>query len=133
MNEPNYLGLVTKFYCNMLESTLNLDIIFIEVRKKAMFVTHELILSILGLLNAGIVIREMKNDAKPHSEYDIEYRLPEGWIRKKSTSYMGELDIYVQYGMEKVLLQKHHDQHIMSSLEEEDQSSNYHPPAYKKE
>lgn len=75
MIQPTYPGLDNEFYGDMLVSTFNVDIIFIEVRVKAISVTIELISSALGLPNAGIIIRKMKKDAKPHPKYDREYGL----------------------------------------------------------
>lgn len=96
MDEPTYSGLVVEYYENVLESTLNPDVIISKVKGKSINITLELLLNLLGLPNSGIVIREMKNDAKPHSKYYLEYGLLKGWIRKKLAYYIGELDKYVQ-------------------------------------
>lgn len=115
MTELTCLGLVIEFYSNMLESILNLGIIFIKLRGIIILVAPEIILSVQRPPNIRIVIREMRNYVKPHLEYDREYGLPHDRVGKKLSYYMGKTNIYVQYAMAKVLLQKHHDQHIMST------------------
>lgn len=78
MYEPTYLGIVMEFYGNIIELTSNHDIIIKKVKKKVITITSQLILDLLRLPIAGISLKKMKNNAKPHSENVAEYGLLEG-------------------------------------------------------